>query len=199
MNIQKHRIAAIILAAGSGNRIAELGPKPLLKNTGKAFIEISYSHSKRVGCSPIVIVTNHKLFSKLAVFQFDAQMIINPVPEQGMLSSIWCGLAALPKNVSGFFLVPIDFPLVKLSTFERMKYIHHIYPEAIIRPEYNHKTGHPVIFPVHLFDELKRASLDGGARSIVRKYHYLCKDVRINDPGILININTIDLYEKYCK
>jgi len=199
MNVQHNKLAAIILAAGSGKRIAELGPKPLLRVNGKTFVEICYTCVEQVGCSPIVIVTNQKLSAELKRFAFKARLVINHKPEQGMISSIWCGMAVLPADVSGFFLVPIDFPLVKLSTFEKMKQTHQQYSDAIIRPQYNHKTGHPVIFSASFFDDLRMASLNEGAKSVVQKHHHLCKDVAVDDSGILININSVDMYNATCK
>ena len=192
------KTAAIILSAGRGSRVASLGDKPFLKIEGKTFLEISFEKARRAGFQPIVIVTNQELFSKIENLKLNAEIVVNPHPEMGMLSSLHCGLSILDMDVTGFLLNPVDYPLVKQTTFHKLWELHQQEPDCIIKPLHQNKTGHPVIFPSAMFEDLRNASLNEGARSVVKKYPQLVRTVEVDDPGILININTPELYQKYC-
>lgn len=191
--------AAIILSAGKGSRVASLGEKPFLKIEDKTFLEVAFEKAQRAGFQPIVIVTNQELFDKIENLKLDAEIVVNPHPERGMLSSLHCGLSLLDAEVTGFLLNPVDYPLVEQTTFHKLYELHQKELDCIIKPIYQNKTGHPVIFPSVVFEDLRNASLSEGARSVVKKYPQLVQIVEVDDPGILININTPGMYQKYCK
>ncbi|MBN1351975.1 nucleotidyltransferase family protein [candidate division KSB1 bacterium] len=198
MKTKPNKIAAIILAAGSGKRISQLGPKPLLCFEGKTFIEIALDRVTQAGCNPIKIITNAVLLPKLNALELKTDILVNPNPGMGMLSSIQCGIDALSREAGGFFLVPIDYPLVKLSTFMKIRAMHSRDPDAIIRPNYRGKSGHPVIFPLAMFDEFKKMTPQTAQNYLAQMDCHRCRDIDVDDPGININVNTSDIYFKFC-
>ncbi len=191
-------LAAIILAAGYGKRVASLGAKPLLTCGGKTFLEMIVEKATRVNIEPIIVVTNNLLEKRVYNLQIAAHIVINPKPEQGMLSSLVCGLQAVPKQATGILMNPVDFPLVEIATYKAMKKLHEQNASHIIKPVYKEKSGHPVIFPRHLFIELENAPLEQGARFVVGKFSHLIKIFATADQGIVLNINTPEMYEKWC-
>lgn len=190
--------AAIILAGGYGKRVASLGAKPFLTCAGKTFIEMIVEKISQINIDSIIIVTNSQLERKMRQKKFAAQIVINPQPERGMLSSLICGLNLVPKDATGILMNPVDFPLVESETYQALIKLHVEFPGCIIKPIYKRKSGHPVIFPWHLFAELGRAPLDQGARFVVRKFPHLIKTIVTNDEGVVININTPEMYKKWC-
>ncbi|MBN1153544.1 nucleotidyltransferase family protein [candidate division KSB1 bacterium] len=193
------KLSAIILAAGKGRRIAELGDKPLLILNDKSFLEIIIEKISHAGFLPIIVITNHKLYERLRNLNIgDIAMVINPTPDMGMISSIHCGMDCLPPDSSGFLLHPVDYPLVKATTYTQLHEKHEQAPHHIIIPIHEHKNGHPMIFPADTFDQLRRAPLEIGARYIVRQKTNSIAKIRVNDPGVLLNINTAELYRLYC-
>lgn len=197
-NALKRNLAAVILAAGFGRRMAALGDKPLLRYEGKTFVEMIVAKLIEADINPIIIVTNSKLKQKVALLNLPVLVSINPQPEQGMLSSLLCGLKKVPMHSTGILLNPVDFPLVAISTYREMKHLHELSPGRIIKPVYEGTSGHPVIFPQNLFLALENAPLEEGARYVVRGSSHLVKILETDDPGILRNINTPEMYEKWC-
>ncbi|MDZ7399233.1 MAG: nucleotidyltransferase family protein [candidate division KSB1 bacterium] len=194
-----HKLAAIVLAAGEGKRLAQFGPKPFLTCHGKSFLKILAEHLSAIRVNPLVIVTNEVLYQKVVELNPSGQILINPQPQLGMISSLWIGLNAIDSTVSGFFMCPIDYPLVRPETYHHLAEAHFAFPHRIIIPAHNGHFGHPVIFPKELCEELKRVPLDQGAKFLIHSQSDLILPVAVPDPGILININTPELYQKYCK
>lgn len=190
---------AIILAGGLGERLKAVGLKPFLLCRGKSFLEIAVQNVHSIHLNPIVIVTNDIFYEAISGQDFPAEILINPQPQHGMLSSILIGLTEIGSSCNGVFLCPIDFPLVQQATFHKLLLAHQSDPDKIIQPAYNGKVGHPIVFPRILFQALQEAPLDQGARFVTRKYAHQLKIVPVEDTGILININTPGLYYQYCK
>jgi molybdenum cofactor cytidylyltransferase len=192
-------VGAIILAGGLGERLKAVGLKPFLLCKGKSFLHIAVENVSSIRLNPIIIVTNDNYYEKIIALNFPAKILINPHPEHGMLSSILVGLQEITTCCSGFFLCPIDYPLVQHATYHKSLLAHRSNPDHIIKPACNDLPGHPVVFPKNLFQALRDAPLSQGARYVTRQYAHLIKIIDVDDPGILININTPVLYRQHCK
>lgn len=195
----KLNTGTIILAAGLGQRLKAVGLKPFLLYNGKSFIEIVVERALSIGLDPLVIVTNPLFYPQIVAYNFPAKILINHHPEQGMLSSIWIGLDEIESACDGFFLCQIDYPLVQPDTFQRLLSARQSFPDRIIKPIFNSKSGHPIIFPRNMFPALRQAPLNLGARFVTRRYQQLTSAVEVTDPGILVNINTPEAYHRYCR
>ncbi len=191
--------AAIILSAGFGERLKTIGVKPFLKYRGKTFVELVVEKSKHINLDPIIVVTNNLSFPQLQKLKLPIKAVINHNPERGMLSSILIGMEELGSNCDGFFLCPVDYPLVKLETYQTLLSVFHENNNHIIKPQFNKKSGHPIIFPQTLFSEIKNAPMELGARYVTSKFPHQTSFINVNDPGILININSPQMYQKYCE
>jgi len=190
---------AIILAGGLGKRLKAVELKPFLLYRGKSFIQTAVDNVESIRLNPLVIVTNEFFYQQIVELNFPAKILINPRPEQGMLSSILIGLKEIESSCSGFFLCPIDYPLVQQKTYNKLLLAHQSDPDRIIKPAFKNRSGHPIVFPKNLFHALKEAPLNEGARFVTRQYDQLTKTLEVDDPGILININTPQIYYQYCK
>jgi CTP:molybdopterin cytidylyltransferase MocA len=190
---------AIILAGGLGERLQAVGLKPFLFYKKKSFLQIVVDNVSSIKLNPVAIVTNDIFYEKIIEQNFPGRILINPHPEHGMLSSILIGLREIGSSCSGVFLCPIDYPLVQQATYHKLLLAHQSDPEKIIKPACNDQPGHPIVFPATLFQSLRDAPQELGARFVTRQFVHFIKTVEVNDPGILININTPELYYQHCK
>lgn len=190
---------AVILAGGLGQRLRAVGLKPFLLHDGKSFLQIVLDNAAAIGLRSVVVVTNRYFYRRIAALLPDSQILLNPHPEQGMLSSVIIGLRAIENSCSGAFLCPIDYPLVQPATYRKLLQAHRCYPNNIIQPVFNARGGHPIILPRNMFPAVTTESLEEGIRSLVQKYAQVKKLIVVDDPGILININTPESYYQYCR
>ena len=61
-------------------------------------------------------------------------------------------------------------------------------------PPIGPRHGHPVLFDRALFDELRQAPLEGGAKTVVRRHESAIVNVVPPDEGCLRDIDTPDDY-----
>jgi molybdenum cofactor cytidylyltransferase len=64
-----------------------------------------------------------------------------------------------------------------------------------VRPAIGDRHGHPVVFDRRVFDELRRAPLEAGAKAVVRAHAAEVLDVPVTDEGCLVDIDTPHDYE----
>jgi len=190
--------AAIILAAGNSRRMGS--PKALLPFRNTSFIDHILQQVQKEGCRPIVPVLGkmaEAILKNSAVHRFP--YIINPAPDQGMLSSIKMGLGVLPPDAEGFLLILVDHPLVRQSTYHALLKAARVHPGYIIIPQFKQKHGHPVYFHRFFFKELLETPAAQSARTAVQNNKNRVYYLSVDDAGILKDIDTPQDFKKYGK
>jgi molybdenum cofactor cytidylyltransferase len=82
---------------------------------------------------------------------------------------------------------------------EEFKNFYNSTTPLIILPEYNGKTGNPVILSNHFFSELKEISGDIGAKYLIKKNEEFIKKVKISESYILEDIDDLEKYKELIK
>ena len=102
-------------------------------------------------------------------------------------------LAAAAKQLTAFewFLVGLaDMPWISPDTIARVKEHISKLENAIVRPSYGGRSGHPVAFTANFLDQLKTLSGDVGARAVVDRNRAKLIDLDVDDKAILRDIDT---------
>jgi molybdenum cofactor cytidylyltransferase len=190
-------VSAIVLSAGSSNRMGT--PKGLLKIGDKTFLRhiVDVLHSSRVLDVAIVLGSGAETIEQTLDW-FDGKIVTNEEWERGQLSSIIAGLGVLEqKDLHGVMICPVDRPFISQSLIVDLLQAFWKSKKKIIVPVYGGQRGHPVIFSIELFEELRNAPLDIGARAVVHAHPEELCEVRTDEEGITINIDTPEDYDKY--
>jgi molybdenum cofactor cytidylyltransferase len=182
-------IAGIVLAGGQSRRMGR--PKALLKVGEETFLERAVRTLSLGGCEDVVVVLNTEdpEFSEVAVSAGG-----RPTPGAGsgteQIDSLRAALRALPQEVEAAVVQPVDHPLVRSLTVSALIEAFKRRGAPIVRPVYEGKHGHPVLFSAALFGELLEDDLPEGARSLVHRYRGEAEDVQVDDRGVLIDVDT---------
>ena len=180
-------VASVILAAGFSRRMGS--PKPLLELRGKSFLRTIIDRHK-LSCLPVcVVLGQHNLHIAERADLSDTTVLVNPDPSRGALSSLIIALGHLGEP-DGLLSHPVDHPLVRAGTIKRLVQHHRRLPASILMPSVHGRKGHPVLFPQRFFFDLRRAPLEEGARWVVHQNPASTFLVSVEDPGILVNVNT---------
>lgn len=83
-----------------------------------------------------------------------------------------------------------DMPFVKSNTLYEIRNALCHERDRIVRPQHDGKPGNPVGFPSIFFSRLLELTGDQGARKLIEKVDSEVIDVRVDDPGIHIDIDT---------
>ena len=190
------RIAGIILAAGASSRMGE--DKALLAWAGKTFLEhlLAALKNSQVGLVRVVLGANAGEVQRRIKFG-DSEVVINRDWEKGMLSSLLAGLDSLPREmVEAAVVCLVDHPCVSSRLIQALINKQQETGKPIVQPTYNGRRGHPVLFAASLFDELRAAPPDVGARHVVYQHATEVLEVPTDEEGIVLNINDRAAYEK---
>lgn len=183
------RIAGIILAAGDSTR---MGTQKLLLPVGnERLIERVVRIARESALGPIVVVTgrDHESISPL----LDATTIVarNPDPSRGMLSSVRTALEAMPKGIDAVVLFLGDQPACD-SRQVRMLVDNE---GPIVVPVHDGRRGHPMKFSMEFREEILSGYDDEGLRGLLRIHANGVVEVPMDDPGVLIDVDTPEEYE----
>jgi CTP:molybdopterin cytidylyltransferase MocA len=187
--------SAVILAAGLSTRIGS--PKFALKFKGqKTFLEEIVDRFAEFSCSEIIIVLNPKGKAFLENMEIrlseNIKIIVNPHPEMGRFSSIKIGLKSLMiKN--NVFIHNIDNPFVEVGLLKLL--FNDIQQAGYCVPVYKNRGGHPILISPKVGDAIIKCSHnDLNLKEYLKAFQK--KTIEINDPKIMININTIQEYKE---
>jgi molybdenum cofactor cytidylyltransferase len=191
-------IAGLILAAGASRRMGR--PKSLLPIGRDCFASRLVLTFARAGIDRIVVVGAAEagvIRSMLHDAGLAADVVVNPRPDDGQLSSLRIGLAALAPHEPGAIAVsPVDVPLVAADTVRALVRAWRESHAPVVRPVHGGRHGHPVIFDRSVFGELERADLAVGAKAVVRAHATEAVDVAVDDEGAFLDIDTPEDYAR---
>lgn len=183
------RVAGLILAAGESRRMGR--PKALLELGGRSFVALAIELLQGAGCAPVLVVDGAHRLERLC----GAQVVPNREWEWGPLSSLQVGLRAaleLVAEIDAVVVHHVERPRVRVRTVRALLDGLASEPDCVWQPMYLGQSGHPIVWPRALFEELlaldpKRASarelLRGSAAARRRK-------LECDDPGVLDNVDT---------
>src|SRR4051812_33018346 len=187
-------LSAAVLAAGESSRMGS--PKALLHDPdGRAFIARIVRTLMAAGLTDVLVVTGAQHHAIAAALAEDGvrdavRLVQNPDPSRGQLSSIWTALDACASDVDALLMTLVDVPMITSATVRAVFGTWLSTRAPIVRPIVDGRRGHPVIFDRRLFDELRAAPLDAGARTVVRAHWNESIDVPVDDRGSLVDVDT---------
>ena len=124
-----------------------------------------------------------------------ARFVENPGADAGQLSSILAGLdAADVPGTSGLLVTPVDAPLVTAATVATLLSMFASTGASIVRAVYRGRHGHPVVFSRDVFDSLRRADPDVGAKAVLRAHALAIVNVDVDDAGVVGDVDTPEDY-----
>jgi molybdenum cofactor cytidylyltransferase len=182
-------IDGIVLAAGESRRMRY--PKPLLKLGGLTFIATVAAAMLATVDRLVVVVGAHAERIRPAVPNDPRIKVVeNPHFERGQLSSLKVGLAATRRDAAAVVVHLADHPLVRPETFGALVAEYRRTRKPIVIARCDGHRGHPVLFDRAVFDELTKAPDDQGARMVVNADPSRVTYVDVDDPGIVLDLDT---------
>lgn len=186
---------AIVLAAGASSRMGR--PKALLPAGGRTFIRRILDTLREADLSDAVVVVRPdaaEVIREISSAGF-GRAIVNTDPTRGQLSSLVTGLDAIDEpRVAAALVTLVDVPLVEAATVTALLTRARQSDAPIVRATYRGRHGHPVIFTRAVFDALRRADPQIGAKAVFRAH--AIEDVDVDDPGVVEDVDTPGDYQR---
>lgn len=189
-------IAGVVLAAGASRRMGRR--KALLRHGSGTFLDNLCDALGVGGCQPVLAVVAEPLHEIEQNCRLDGvQLVLNPDPARGQISSLRCAIERLPAGVDGALVVLVDQATIDPTTVRAV--CQALEGHAAVVARYRGCDGHPACFGRALFGELQSSAADGGARTVIANCERSGRLVRLelSDPGIVRNLNTPEDYEEF--
>lgn len=152
------------------------------------------------GVTDVTVVLGYQapvLIEELRQAGLSPRIVINEAFESGQLSSLHAGLNAVDREgVEAILLMLVDAPLVSPETLRAVLERYEQTRAPVVRPVRGTEHGHPVLIDRSLFQDLRTADPDRGAKPVVRGNVSSAGDVPTADPGAFMDIDTPEAYER---
>lgn len=188
-------IVAVILAAGASTRMGR--PKMLLPFGDSTVIETVISNVVASQVSHTVVVLGYgwtQIFR--LVEHLPVEVIVNPRPERGMISSVQWALAQMNQSADGMLFVLGDQPLIPTWVHDAVIHSFGFHPDGIVVPTYEGKRGHPALFSARFREEILDLPTDRGLNALLRTHPAAVHEVPVDTDTILLQMNTPEEYEQ---
>ena len=195
----------VILAAGESTRMGTdkaLLPWPPeragVQAGGQTFLSAAIQSLNAF--SDLVIVVAGKNEPQLApvVYAEGAFVVRNPAPERGQFSSLQVGLQEVLNHGRDAAIVTlVDRPPVSASTLGQLcaAFAAAASGTWAIVPEYGGQHGHPVLWDREMIAAFLKAPATSNAREIEHQYQQHIEYVAVDDPAVVMNVDTPQDYE----
>ena len=190
--------AGVLLAAGESSRMGR--PKQTLNWLGEPLVVYQTRQLLEAGMGQAVVVLGHEVSTVRplveAVEDPRLTIVVNPDYREGKTSSIKAGLRAVGPGAASLLLLAADQPR-PAALLRRLAEAHKNQGALISIPAYRGKHGHPPIFDASLLPELLRITEEGrGVREVIQRHSGSIREVAVDDPLVLTNLNTREDYER---
>lgn len=180
----------VVLAAGGSSRLGT--PKQLLSYQGKSLVQRASAAAIQTGIKPVVVVigANHNLL-KTELEKMPVQVVHNEAWQEGIASSLRCGLAAVIKSspaTDGIIFMVCDQPFVTSAILGGLLSKQHETNCPIVASSYENNMGTPALFHKKFFTGLMSLNGDAGAGRLIKKYE--SETTTIKFPQGSIDIDT---------
>jgi molybdenum cofactor cytidylyltransferase len=188
-------LAAIILSGGSSSRMGS--PKALLAYQGRPFLEhlLEVTKHPKIGVRRVVLGAHAEPIGKAVPLDAD-EVVINEKWEEGQLSSMQAGLRSLPAGTDGALICLVDHPLISATLVDGLVAQFYATKALVVVPVFEGRRGHPVIFAAALYEELQKAPLELGARSVVWAHKNEVSEFFTTEEGCVVNLNDPDTFAR---
>ena len=181
-------IAAIVLAAGESQRTKK-GNKLLLLHQNKPLIRHAVKTAMASRANPVIVVTGHQSKKiKKALYGLNPLFVHNPNYQDGIGTSIACGIKTVPKHCAGALVCLGDMPYVRPEHLNRLIESFNE-KEHLCIPVAQGRQGNPVLWGRSFFRSLCRLHGDTGAKSLLPPDAH---KIFFQDTAVLDDIDDID-------
>jgi molybdenum cofactor cytidylyltransferase len=181
------RLAAVILAAGYSSRMGAF--KPLLTLGDRTLLGHCALLLRHPRITTAMVVTGHRHREVEAeAHRLGLACLHNPGYDRGMFSSIQ---AALPfvDGFDGFFLLPVDIPLVRSATIDALATAFD--GKSVVVPGFRGLSGHPPLLPASLIPTIAGDDGRGGLRRLLDSLPpATLRTLPFWDRGVLLDADT---------
>jgi molybdenum cofactor cytidylyltransferase len=162
-------ICALVLAAGRSRRMGT--QKLLLPFGGPTVIECVVDQVLASEVDQVLVIVGEDGAAVAeALGDRPVGLVRNPEPEGEMLSSVRCGLRAVPPDCEAVLVALGDQPALTGALVNEVLRAYRSSEKGIVVPVHGGRRGHPLLFPLRHRDQVLRDYESEGLRGLLRDH-----------------------------
>ncbi|MEE8387588.1 MAG: nucleotidyltransferase family protein [Acidiferrobacterales bacterium] len=187
-----HTIAGIVLAAGLSRRMEGVN-KLLSKFRGRPLVAQVTDTLLASSVTDIIVVTGHQAdLVRQTLTGGELRFVHNHRFEEGLSSSLCCGIEAVSPAAQGAMICLGDMPLVTGKLLDELICAFEAQNCAqICVPVTQGRRGNPVLWPRYFFPSILQSRGDAGARWLMELHPESVHEVPVDSEGILRDVDTL--------
>lgn len=194
------QIAAVVLAAGSSQRMGEAN-KLHLPIDGVPLLRHSLETLLAANVDEVVVVLGHDQENTRALIDdLPINSVYNEAHANGQMTSVHCGLTALTKEYDGVIIALGDQPALTVADIDFLidAYLNRGGGEVVV-PTYAGERGNPIIISERCRADILAGTRNLGCRKFIEKNPELVCKIEMPNPGVVIDLDTPQEYENFCR
>jgi len=182
-------ICAIVLAAGRSRR---MGRQKLLLPFAESTVlaRMTNAFLKAPVDRLLVVVPPNANDLRAALADQPVQFVENPDPAGEMLSSVRCGVRALPAAAKIVAVSPGDQPALQPSLVRELLAAFKTIGSGILVPVYHGRRGHPLLFSAGYAAEILTSSEGIGLRGLLKAHPDDVSEFTVANAAVLQDLDT---------
>ncbi len=189
-------VSAVLLAAGMSQRMGDAN-KLLLEIDGSPMVRRTAKNILDSGVGELVAVLGHQRQAVAdALSALPCRTVDNPQYQDGRMTSVHAGLAAVSPDAKAVMICLADQPLLAAEDYRAFLLAAMAIPAGKIAvPTVNGERGKPVLLPANLKDQVVEQDLKFGPRNLMRDNPDLVVCVEVQSPYFVRDIDTPEAYQ----
>ncbi len=188
-------ICAIVLAAGESRRMGT--QKLLLDYDGKSVIRHIVDQITASIVESVYVVTGHDCDHVTKELSGSpASVVINDNYKLGMLSSLRCGISAIPGKFEAVLVALGDQPAVTSKLINEILEAYSKTDKGIVVPAYQGRRGHPVIVSIKYKDHILTRYDDVGLRGLLHEHSDDVFKLTVSTPDVCSDMDVPADYKR---
>lgn len=188
-------VCAILLAAGRSQRMGS--QKLLLPFASQTVVGHIVDQLVNSPVDHVLVVVSHDAEPvRQALAAKPVTFITNPDAHGDMLSSVRCGLRALPEDCRAVLVALGDQPAIRSGLISQMVHAFEHGKRSIVVPVHAGQRGHPILFSRLYVPEILTGYDSLGLRGLLDAHSADIDEVIIPDPSILSDMDRPEDYQR---
>ena len=167
---------------------------------GRTVIERIARELARSAIDRILVVVGHEAERVEEALRMsvgrEVTLVRNPDPDGDMLSSVRCGLRALPGGCEAVLVALGDQPRISAETIDALIDAYGAHRKGIVVPAHRGKRGHPVLFAASYSTEILERYDGTGLRGLLAAHPEDVLELEVPDPSVLCDMDSPEDYRR---
>lgn len=187
-------LSAVLLAAGESRRMGPLN-KLALPIAGTPMLRRTAEMLANSGLAELVVVVGHEQGVARGLLRgLPARIVYNPDFEEGQMTSVYHGLAALRQACDGVMICLSDQVLLDADDIETIAHGFASCPTSIMVPFHKGRRGNPIVMDFSQREAILAERRNLGCKRLIEKNPELVTVLEMPNDHVLVDIDTPQAY-----